>query len=230
MIHILHGEDIDASYRRLSQILSAYPRHIKIRLTGKDNLENFYLAAFSSDFFQKEKIIVCENFLSGNVISLKDLKNIPKDQSLILWEHSQLPGPKISKFRNLAIIENFKPKSNLFSFLDSISSKPDYLLSQFAKLNLLPDSNLIWHLAFRTLLLILAKQRIDRSKATKISGKPIADWQWEKVLRQSKLLNLQTLLDFYNGLIKLDFMLKSGLTNLKEPDLIPILLLKYLRS
>ena len=230
MIHILHGEDTEASYNRLSQILSSYPNHIKVRLTNKDNSEDFYLAIFSSDFFQVEKIVICENFLQLNLLNLKDLDKIPKDCSLIFWEHTQIPLSIISKLRNFAIIENFKPKSDIFLFLDLISPNGVNLSQQFIKLKTLQDSNLIWHLTYRTLLLILAKQAVGKNETSKFLEKTIADWQWEKVIKQSRFFTLQKLFALYNGLIKLDFRLKSGLTTLKDIDLVPLLLLKYLRS
>ena len=151
MIHILYGEDTEASYHRLSQILSTHPDRIKVRLTEKDSLQDFYLAIFSADLFQKDKIVICENILETNLVGPKDLENIPKDQPLIIWEHTQIPLSKISKFRSLAIIENFKLKSDIFRFLDSLSPNTSNLLNQFSKLQTLQNSNIIWHLTYRTL-------------------------------------------------------------------------------
>ena len=228
MIFVLHGEDINASYARLSRILESNKDFQKVNLTEKNNNEDFYLSAFSGDLLSQGKIIVCENYLQSKKIASDILKKIPRDRIIIFWEHNQLTPQEIAKIRNIASIENFKPAPLIFYFLDSLSPNREKTFSLLSKIASLSDANLIYHLENRILLLILARIGASCQIAGKITRRTILDWQWTKIKRQADLFTLQKLLPLYSGILKLDNMIKTGATNMKEDILIPFLFLKYL--
>ena len=230
MIFVLHGNDIDASYERLSKILLGYLNFQKIRLTQKESSDAFYLAVFSEDLTGAPKIVICENYLSGKKVDRKILMAIPKKTELIFWEDQQIDSVLIKKLPQHTRVELFKPKPKIFWFLDSISNKSRFTLEKFWGLNFASEDKVIWQLANRILLLMLAKKGADLATASKIIGKSLNDWQWQKILNQSKQFTFETLYAIYNAILKLDLMIKNGSTNLHENTLISLLLFKYLEK
>ena len=227
MIVVLHGKDLEASYNRLLKILQKYPEHHKIKLTHDDNQESFYLATFGKELIDRQKIIICENYLSDNKIKHTILKTTPQDIALIFWEHKQLSAALVKEIQKVATVENFS-LSQIFWFLDSISPKSHRSLEHLHSFNLGPDQNLIWQLANRLLLLILAREGASYELASKFTGRNLFNWQWNKITSQSKMFDLATLYAIYKGIVKIDFMLKTGITNLKENTLVSLLIIKYL--
>lgn len=230
MIYILCGEDTLTSYNHLLKIISPYPNTHKIKLTDKNTLADFKSALYSVDMFAQEKIVICENYILTNKIKVKDLESIPKNLSVICWEQAQLSLAKIASYKKVAHVENFKVKSYLFWFLDSLSPNPARALKYFSQIGRSSGSNLLWHLANRTFLLILAKKNLTLEKIEKICGKHLEKWQWNLLKKQATFFTLKSLLLLYSGTIKLDFVIKSGRTVLKEEELIPMLLVKYLKD
>lgn len=229
MIYVLHGEDTLTSYNHILKIVSRFQTAARIHLTQKNTLEDF-ITQFSPDLFNELKVIICENYLGKNLVKIKDLETIPKDQIVILWEETQLSPVKISQLSQFAQIENFKLKSYLFWFLDSLSPKSTKYLNYLSKIDKSKTGTLLWQMATRVFLLICAKRNFTRQATQEITNKGIANWQWDIVKRQSEAFRLKTLINFYRGIVKLDFTVKSGKTLLAHEELIPLLLLKYLKD
>lgn len=227
MIYILHGEDTSSAYQRLTQILVNFPKHQKIKLTDKNSQEDFYLAVFSQDLISDEKVIICENLISSKKIKVDILAKIASNDTVIFWEHSQIPPPTLVKLKKYASIENFKPQPQIFRALDSLSSDAKRSISAISLLDS-KEANLIYHLASRTLLLILAKLNFNLESSRKVTRKNIADWQWAKYQVQAQQFNLKTLMNLFSGVLKIDSLLKTGATNLNDKTLISVLLLKHL--
>lgn len=230
MIFVLHGNDIDASYERLSKILLGYLNFQKIRLTQKESSDAFYLAVFSEDLVSTKKIVICENYLSGKKVDHKILKIIPKETEVIFWEDQQIDSDLIKKLPQHTRVELFKPKAKIFWFLDSVTNRSRFTLEKFWGLNFTSEDKVIWQLANRILLLMLAKKGADLQTASKIIGRNLSDWQWQKILNQSKQFTFEKLYAIYNAILKLDYMIKNGSTSLDENTLITLLLFKYLEK
>lgn len=227
MIFILHGQDQEASYSRLQQIYEDFPKYHKVKLAKNDSEEAFYLAVFTQEIIVTQKIIICENFLSDKKVKFKTVNAIPKDVTVIFWEHKQLPPAALKEFQKIASIENFS-LSQIFRFLDSISPNARTSLEYLQSFKLRLERNLIWQLANRLFLLILAKNKVTYEMANKLAGRKLLNWQWEKITRQAQMFDFKTLYATYRGVLKLDFMLKTGATNLNENSLVSLLLIKYL--
>lgn len=229
MIYILHGDDVFASYSKLQNILKSYPEFEKIRLSAdKNSQEDYYLSVFAKDLLSEKKVIILENFLTAKKISFGQMQKIPKDIHVLFWEKSAINTATFKKSPSLAI-EEFKPAPTLFYFLDSISNNPKRSIDFLNKLGSSSQTGLIWHLTARILLLILVKLNVGKDMASRVSGRQIADWQWQRLSIQAKMLSVTTLFKLYDALLKLDFMIKSGTSNLDENTLISLLLLKYLK-
>lgn len=230
MIHILHGEDTYSSYNCLQQILENYPSYTRITIDEKSQTNEFFDSILTQDLLGTKKILVCENLISSKKIKLADLRSVPKEVNVIFWEKVQLFPSSLTKVDKDVAIEQFKPKPTLYTFLDSLSLNSTAALRQLNILRTGKKISLNWHLAKRVQLLILAKLEFSREDSEKISGKPIENWQWQKILQQANLIDLATLKKLFTGVIKIDYLIKSGKTNIDETYLISTLLVKYLRS
>lgn len=228
MIQVLHGDDLSSSYSRLAQILAQYPNHKKVRFTEKSQVDLFVEELFAQDIFNIPKIIICENYITVGAVKEKILAEIPQNVPIIFWEHKQLTPAQITKIKNFTKIELFKVKSIIFYFLDSISPSATKSLKSLFKIK--QEENLLWHLTNRFMLLTLIIQNFTKINIEAFLNKKIADWQWQKLKVQSKLFDKDTVNAIFSGLIKIDYLIKSGQTALSEINLINILFLKYLKS
>lgn len=223
MITIICGDDTQASSKYLLTFTKGTK---KLKLSLDNTNEDFYLAIFGKSMFEEPDLVICYDFLTSKKISEKDLEKVPKDKNLILWEPSLLTPALVKKLEKIVKIQTFKTKTQIFDFLDYLSPNAKEALRLLTKLDD-EETPLIWHLSSRVLLMILNKSGIDRSKAVKITGRNILDWQWEKIASQSRRFELQNLKSLYSGLLKVDYMIKSGKTDLDEKSLFVPLILKY---
>lgn len=225
MIYVLFGEDTDTAYKRLSALRAENSTLQKVNLTKDSSKEAVYGELFGQDLLGQNKLIICENLIS--TLKTEELKNIQKEQVVIFWENKKLTPAQVKKLAHFAKFEEFKPKTYLFLFLDSIIPGSKAALVYLAKL----DSNeaIIWNLTNRLLCLTLAKQGLSVQQASLAIGRQLAPWQWQKVIEQAQGFPKETLFLMYKGLLKIDYLIKSGTTALGAKDLIGILLFKYLK-
>lgn len=227
MIIVLHGEDTAASYERLLALQAQFKDSQKIWLEKKAGEQELKEAIFSIDLISSKKLVVAENYLTtAKKIPAKILESIPKDLVCIFWEKRPLTPAKISALKNLARVELFKPKTQLFTFLDNLVPNAKSPLIILAKLK---DENLLWQLENRFLLLVLSKLNTRVDSAVNITKRNIYDWQWAKIKYQAAKFNLETLMALFSASLKIDLMIKSGKTNLPQNTLISMMLLKYLQ-
>ncbi len=230
MIYILHGEDVVSSHNRLGLILTKHKNLEKIRLDEKSSKEEYIMANYSQNIVEAPKIIVCENFISAKKILGKEINaNIDTPNILVLLEKQKISPLKLRDLNPEIIVEEFKLPPTLFYFLDSISANSfKVALKNLENLKDKSQTSILWQLTNRVYLISLAKLGMSKDFVSKITGKPLQDWQWSKVLNQSQKFEKDKLLEFLNSLLKIDYFLKSNRTNLEEKSLISILLFKYL--
>ena len=226
MIYILHGQDLSASYSHLQFLLNKYPNHNKVNFYPENSFEQFQNAILGQNLFNENELFVCQNYISDNKIKVSQLKKIAADKIIILWEEEKLAASQLKSSGDISILE-FKLPSTLFQFLDSISPKSISPLIYIRKIN---DKTAIgWHLVYRILPLILAKQNLSCDSVETITKKTLAPWQWQKILSQAKNFQLTTLFQMYNSLLMVDLMKKQGKTEADDASLIELLLIKYLK-
>lgn len=246
MIYLLHGEDKTASYARLSQILQNYHGKARVNFAKENTKDDLYLVVLGGNLFGEESVVIAQNFIRDKKLTPKDpiFKKIPDGRILILWEHWQLTPGEVKSLAPFSHIESFKPEPLIFRFLDSLS--PNSKSSLRALQNLQSETPrpapsltredervaysypLIWHLSARTLYLIIAKLGAESAVAAQITGRPLADWQWQKIKNQAKLFDMETLKKFFAGALKADLMAKTAKTDLDQFTISSLLILKYL--
>ena len=233
MIYLLHGEDKTASYARIEQIIKTYLPQKRITLSKENTKDDLYMAVFSGSILDEENIIIVRNFIKDKKIVAKDyiFKNTPKEKVLIFWEEGQITPTQVKTLDAFAAVENFKPEPVIFRFLDSLSPNSKTTLSMLYNLQSeTPQPIIIWHTASRLLLLLLAKMGANPKQAGAITGRNLADWQWEKIKNQARTFDLSSLKNFFQGCLKADLAAKTGKTDLDEATLTSFLVLKYLKA
>mgnify|MGYP001599874840 CR=1 FL=1 len=224
MIYLLHGSDYESSYARLTQIILKFPKHIKIRLNLKTPDEKIYEALYGQNLTGDLELIILEDLLKKENNILKILSRQTPAKEVIFWEKQEISPRLIAKLPKIINVEHFKKSAPIYAFLDSLvpkSSKAQILVR-------IQQSPILWYLENRILLLILAKTGFDSKQSGQVAGKEIQNWQWQKIKDQSEKFDLVRLLAFYQGSLKVDYMIKTGKTRLDESTLTSILLLKYL--
>ena len=234
MIYILHGDDSKSSYAKFNLLIKNFSNRRKINLTGKEATKDQLLNVLSGqNLFREKELIIGQNLIKNKIAAFEDFKLASSDTEVILWEDSELTNTQISKFKTSAKIEIFKLPTRLYLFLDSIvpGSK-----SPFSHLHELKDEgqeNLCWQLSNRFFQLILAKKGTEYSSAVELISKTgkskLQDWQWQKIKNQAYQFDIETLKALFSGILKIDYMLKNGSTNLEASTLVSMLLLKYLK-
>ena len=228
MIHILHGEDSIASYNRLQLILSNFQDFEKLKFDEKTTKDDFMMALFTRDLIEEKKIVSCVSFISLKKIDKEDLKNIPLEKTVIFWEKKKVNVKSFASSKTKIQIEEFKTPPTIFYFLDSISKSSKQPINWLNKFTEDETRSLFWHLTSRIYLLVLAKLKISLHEVNAFNGRPVQDWQWNKITSQADKFNLATLKKIFYGLLRIDYLIKSGKTNLQEKTLVSTLFLKYL--
>ena|SRR3989344_2496515 len=227
MIIVLHGKDSDASYARLAKLLESYNDYPKIRLDAKAQDAQIIQEVFTSSLFESKKLIVVENFLAPLKKLPKYLEKIPTEVILIFWEGTDLTPAKIKGLQKLARVEYFKQSTEIFPFLDSLYPGSKSVLPYLASVG--NADGMLWQIQNRFLLLIVSKLGMGLDSAQTITKRTILDWQWGKIKNQTARFDLKTLRALLAGALKIDFMIKSGKTELSPNTLLSMLFLKYLK-
>lgn len=232
MIQIVHGKNTYASYLRLKSLINVVSSEQRVKLSAENTLEDLYQAVLTESLIDDKKLIVCENFLTSKKIKPDDklFLQIPQTKNLILWEADNLTPDILKKLPKSATIEFFKPEPKSFWFLDSILPYSKTSLSKLQELEKEDKGHsLLSSLASRALLLVLAKKNLDIKTSSAVSGYNLQPWQWTKIKTQASSFSLENLKAFFNGILKADLMIKTGVTSLPEETIISLLLVKYLR-
>ncbi len=227
MIYVLHGDDTISSYGRLDQLLAQNPTHTKINVES-NLLDDLVNNISTSDLMGIKKIVIAHNLISKLKLKPKKLTSISESNILILWEDKELNKSQANSFSDIAHVEIFKLPSNIFFFLDSISGPTTNTIRLLNKIDSKENAYLIWQILNRLFLLSLAKMNIDLNSISKLAGKTIQAWQWQKIKDQAKKLDLKRLNKLFNAVLKIDYLTKTGATNIPPKTLISLMFLKYL--
>ena len=230
MLYILHGDDSDAVYKRLTTLQTLHKDYEKIYINTSDE-ESLYLNLFSKGLFESKKMLICENLLSTKKtkkIQTEIFKDLDPETVVIIWEKQELTPAILNKFKNIAQIEKFKLPTSLFNFLDSISLDAKRPIFYLKELEREKAQAISWHLENRLLLLILSKLNFSQTEVARISGRNLASWQWEKLKQQSASLHLEILKNMFTATLRIETLIKSGKTQIAENSLLSLMLLKYL--
>ncbi|MBI4037770.1 hypothetical protein HY382_01840 [Candidatus Curtissbacteria bacterium] len=228
MITVLHGEDVASSDKRLKIILKNYSQRTKLWFQQKSDSINLIEQINQSTLFGGENVYICQNYLSQKFLTPKQLTGINHETVIIFWEQKSLKKTDILKLPKDAKIELFKEKQIIFLFLDSISPNLTKTLTFLGKTG--DEDNVVWNLTQRFLIMLLLKLEFSKSQIENFTQKKLQDWQLDKISYQASLFNKETLSGIFFGILKIDFLMKSGKTDLPAKNLIEMLFIKHLRS
>jgi len=229
MIYILHGENTEDSGKYLKSLLLKYKDIPKVWLGEKDQLEIFSQIVYAEELFETDRVIICQNWLASKKVKLNSLSEIPQNRTVIFLEETKFALGQSAGTRPDIQMKEFKPKSTIFWFLDSLSPDFSKSLRYLPQIESDKKNLLVWNLLFRVSLLITAKSQVGREKSRDFFERNIQDWQWDKIQSQADLFSLNKLVGLYRGLLRLDYTIKNSLSSMDEKSLVAILLLKYLR-
>lgn len=207
--YLFHGDDQSASRKRLNEIVekARLGSWEVFNLTWGANIKGeLLMLSRSQSLLANEKLIVIENFFTGNKKALETIEEIGKNNTgmLAFWEDKPVTVSIIKKLPNEFIVQEFKLPVAVFKFLESI-----YPGNSKASINLFHQAIetdqaefLIYMISRHVRLLIWAKEDTETLK--------VADWQKKKLMSQAgKFTNLE-LLSLHNKLLELDRMNKRS--------------------
>lgn len=210
MLTIICGEDTVASRKYFSDLKHSFiskGNEVK-HTTHSDLVEIPKWLAESVSLFGERLIFFSENI--NKLISrrkgdqlMETLKTIAdsKDAELFIWEEA---GGREIKLKGVGQIKEFKPKETIFKLLEACyPSNKNQWFTLLSTLSQSTDEYFMFVMLHRHIRkLILASMNIF--------PKEILPWQKQKIAHQAKQWRFEHLVNFYEGLIKIDISTKTG--------------------
>ncbi len=228
MITIFLGDDTATSRNKYTTIKNDFTqKHVGIIELTKELLPQLHAGLLQSQsLFDERQIFFAENILSKkeqrNHVTIFDSPST--DNQLFIWEESI--EDRIAKYYfKHADINVSKLPANIFSFLDSLyPSNLKSIVLNFRILCQTIDPHMtLFMLQKRVRELIL----VSGGRAT---GKKLAEWQLARLKNQVKKWDrIEMLLDFYDGLYRIEKYEKTGKNYYSIPQALDILFVYYLR-
>ncbi len=230
MITIIHGDNLSES-RKYFQDLKLKHKNFVLFDGGKITLTDLAQNIEGSSLFVDAKTIFTEDLLTKLKKTDAQAKNIlnfiAKNSgkfTFVLWESKEIAKRDLSLFRD-AIIKYFKLPKNIFLFLDNLKpSNSNNLVKLFHDaLDSEISEELILFMMQRQVRILLALSDQGEEQIDEITR--LAPWQMEKLERQAKLFNLETLKSIYRNLYEIELGQKTGALSLSLIQAIDIFLL-----
>lgn len=198
MITILHGDNIEASRAEFMKIQQA-GKGAQIRWLDTKSIDPTALyTALTTPAMEGEKVLVIvENFFSGRKKKPDTLFDIQTDAHVIIWEGRELEKALLSKLAPSVSVKLFRTPPAIFEFLDKLT------LESFQKAVGQEPPELIF-----TLLVRRVRQLLMLSGGTRIGA--LAPWQEARLTRQGRSFTMEKLYTMHNGLLDLEYALKTG--------------------
>ncbi len=226
-LFIFHGDNQTQSRQALISQLENLKRN-QIQLKWLDGLQitkpDLEIELTTQNLFQTEAIII-ENLLTRprsqtKTQCLKLLNNYHGSKDVYLWDKKTVSQTTLKQLQNQKPIVNlFKFPSYLFKFLDSFQPhNQTQALKLFHQTLTLTNEQLIFVMLTRRLA-----QLIQAKTAPDLLNGP--NWQKQQLIRQSQTWNLNRLLSTYRQLIKIDYSIKTGQTQLDLVTQLDLLIL-----
>ena len=208
---ILHGENLVASRKRLTEEAQAFVGEVVRLEGGKLTLSQLKQAIESASLFGKNRLVVLENLFSlrpsKNKESLLKYLKKAKPTNLIIWERKKIDGRRLTAFGQ-ARVEFFSLPSIIFKFLDSLNPKNKKTALNWLHRCLAQQApEIIFYMLCRQTRYLIIAADLGAEGLGELPG-----WQKAKYLRQAKLFGLEKLLWFYQELFKIDYQQKTGKT------------------
>ena len=208
---ILHGEDANKSYGRLTGLteeLKSKNFEIVTRDAAEIDITILRQEVGSSGLFGSSKCFVIKNLISGtkskNKDNLIDVLNQTTDHEIILWENKALTATILKKFPN-AKNEVFTISPVIFKFLDSLRPlNTRNILLAWKKL--LADGT---EPEFAFAMIVRQIKNLVQAKSD-VSFIKLAPYPASLINHQASYFTLDHLLDLYKRLYDIDIKIKTG--------------------
>lgn len=223
LFHILHGENLEKSRKRLGEIIDA-ARNKKtpvIRFEAKKlNLAALEETLGSDSLFEASKCIVIEELHSlprskNKNLLIKTLAAVDSENmEIVLWEKRKLTATMLKIFP-AANVEYFRLSKALFSWLESFGGNPQRSLPLLKEAIHQESAHFAFVMLIRQIRLLL-----EIKSGGKASGPP---FMIQKLQGQARLFSLKKLFDIHRQLLEIDRKQKTSravLTLEKELDLL----------
>lgn len=227
MITVVCGEDIVASRVYFTSLIEDYKKkEYEVRRIGADEIFeiNKWLADSTSLFSQKS-IFVTEHLnkkIKRDSKKLKEeLEKIDKMKSVFLIDWEEIASREL-KTGMAGKIKEFKPAKNIFKLMEAAyPGNKKIFITLLEELSIGDRDQFIFLMLSRHIRsLILAKEGLSSSR--------IQQWQIYKLNSQAKFWKLDKLLEFYEGMLRIDISLKTGRSPYSVKESLDILACYYL--
>lgn len=207
---LIHGEDKEASYMRLSKFIDvAKSRSMKIlEYQKKDKSIDQVLPATS--LFDEEIFVIIRNF---NTLTSKDIKWIEKNTNdkitLVIYHSSELGSSSIKKIKDI-IIEKFDIPKIIYKFLENMSPDPS---SDTKRLYLKLLENNPPEFIFTLLINHILDLYWVKCEPSKI---PYPSWRVAKLEKQADLFTIKDLKRIFKKMLTIDLSVKTSSYELRD--------------
>lgn len=211
MITILHGDDIVKSRNELETLKQQLKAAEVLSLDGKKiDLNLLKQALETNPMFTLKRLLIIENISQNKNLAevVESLEDVPSSVELILWEDKEVNKSFLKRLPKARVLL-FKPEAVLFKFLESI--KPggqQEMLSLLLRGIRVESPEIVFYMLVRQFrFLILLKDGVN-SGVEELDR--LADWQKQRLVRQTKYFSLNELFDIYHQLLEIDYQQKTG--------------------
>lgn len=206
MIVIIHGNNINSSRSELGNYKTKNSDKEIITLDGNTASETDLIQALeTTSLFEKNKLIILENFISKNKIkTFFSFLNKNSAKNIIIWENKEITKTNLSKIPKDALKFVYNFPQIIYQFLDSFTPQ-NYLsvldLYKCCRKTMEPEQ--IFYLLVRHLrCLIMVKENPDEIKS-------LPYWKVKKLTNQAKFFTMEKLLHMYSQFFEIDCKIKT---------------------
>jgi len=212
MLTIICGEDIVSSrqyFFDLKNNLKAKGTQV-FEISPEKVEEIFRWMAQSGHLFEEKKAFFIENLYQKYLKRLKErkadlLRRLHElDEEVFVWENN-LPAYQIKVKNQPVVIKEFKPPQSIFNLLDACY--PGNFKEFINILHQLPksiDEGMLFFLLVQRIRNIILHKKNQLHK--------IHPFQLKKIRFQAKLWPIEKLVDFYDGLYRIEVLTKTSAT------------------
>lgn len=216
MLHLFHGESIEASRKELVTLKEKYKNGEVVSLDGRSmTATDLIQATESTSLFGGNRLVVVENLFSKRLKKKTQdfdkftqmINHLPHETEIVFWEEKEQPKTILGFFPKNTDIALFRPDRMIFTFVESL--RPGYtenILDNFHAAIKKDAPEFIFVMVVRQLRYLLMVKELKKEV------KELSPWQLSKFMRQGQYFTLQKLLDLYGKLLEIDVRIKSGET------------------
>jgi len=217
LIYFFHGDSQALSRNKLNELVMRAKNDSQeiIRLDGtKIDLTQIVQNLESSSLFGTQKLVIIENLFSRAISREKELmiKYFKKENvviDIIFWEKKGISGVVTRWLPKNWQIKVFKTPAIIFKLLDNL--KPNNQTESLCLLHqclVQEEAGMIFYMLAKRVRELILGLTIGKKGLT---GAP---WQIGKLIHQAQSFTLDQLINIYGELLKIDYQIKTGISDL----------------